>query len=41
MGMCMMYLEKILMQVEIGLVDYLIKVCWKPLVSKIYIIVFL
>ena len=41
MGMCMMYLEKFLMQVEIDLVDCLIKLCWKLLVSKEDIIVFL
>lgn len=41
MGMCMMYLEKFLMQVEIDLVDCLVKLCWKLLVSKEDIIVFL
>ena len=38
---CMMYSEKFLMQVEIDLVDCLIKLCWKLLVSKEDIIVFL
>ena len=41
MGMCMMYLEKFLMQVGIDLVDCLVKLCWKLLVSKEDIIVFL